>query len=266
MEKALGLKHGSSYYNQELFAKAAIYTIFQSSESFEQLFLTKNSLIKKNPHNIVLHNSIDFFLSGLTRHNLKKDALKNRQKTIKQLEFIKKQTAKIGSKKIKPGSTVFIHSLNTQLLDILSYSADYKDIKITCLKGTFSYLKNKYKQLKKKAKIIEYNHDFLEEAIKKANICLIGGEAITNNGNALAWSKSNLVCDNANSLNIPVYVCSHSWKLDHYNKTRQILSHNKLSNLFEIIPKNKITSYIIEHGIISPKKIINEIFFYNTFV
>ena len=51
-------------------------------------------------------------------------------------------------------------------------------------------------------------------ALKKADIMLIGADAITAEGKIINKIGSELISEAANKLNVPVYVCTHSWKFD----------------------------------------------------
>ena len=262
-------KEALKYFNQDVITKAGIQVLFNSSEDFKKLFLTKKNLLEQNPENIVLHNSINYFLSNLSKHNLKKEVTIKRDEVFKKIHTTEREVGKAGSKKIKPGSKVFVHSLNNQIIKILLNALRYKQFHINfVMHSPIYYGHSLFQKLRKHTKDLNIYPDIsIKEGVEASNLCLIGGDAITKNGDAIVKTGSNLISGVANENNIPVYVCAHSLKYDNNNQTDTLLEiKHKNHNVFEHLHKNKINSYIIEHGIFKPEHVVGEIRFFNKWV
>ncbi|MGB9732292.1 MAG: translation initiation factor eIF-2B [Candidatus Micrarchaeia archaeon] len=112
-------------------------------------------------------------------------------------------------------------------------------------------------------------------AIKDADLMLIGADLITHFGEVANKIGSGLFAMVANELNVPVYVASHSLKLDpnaRYGKISRIEirkskevwdKHPKnvkiVNPVFEFVKKSYITSIISEYGLVGPDFLVEKI-------
>jgi len=112
-------------------------------------------------------------------------------------------------------------------------------------------------------------------AMKKADVMLIGADAITSEGIVINKIGSELMADVANQYEIPIYVCTHSWKFDpdtvfgfeekiEKRAAKEIWSRHpkgvQISNyVFEKIDPNKITGIISELGVFKPEAFVEEV-------
>ncbi len=266
------------YYNQDLVAKSGIQLLFNLSHEegdvFQKLFLTKKSLLNQHNGNVVLENALDFFLADLTKQDLRKQVKQKKEKVIRTLKHIGKESARHGAKKIKAGSTVFVHSLTNQVFDTLIASARYKQFNVNVVDHTPHNLGFALsKKLKKsRVKVNLYPDLHLDQAVVNSDACFIGAHAITKN-EAVVKTGTNMAVGAALDHHIPVYVCGHTWKYDNKKKTHKLVHHkpSKRSKfdphtVYEHLPSNKITAYILEHGIYKPEHVVSEIKFFNRWV
>jgi len=112
-------------------------------------------------------------------------------------------------------------------------------------------------------------------ALKKADVMLIGADAITAEGIVINKMGSELMADVANNYQIPIYVCTHSWKFDpktvfgfeekiEKRASKEIWNRAprgvQVSNyVFEKIDPNKITGIVSELGVFKPDTFIEEV-------
>jgi len=263
------------YYNQDLIAKSGIKTLYDVSqdkdnkEIFKKLFESKKLLLNKHPDNIVLRNAINLFLHKLNTHKIKKEIQLRKDNLSKRLDNINKDVALLGSKKIKPGSSVFIHSINNQIMEIIKRASQYKKFSINLVEHSPLMFGKILKEKLKKLDIKVFFDLSIRDAVKSSDMCLIGAEAILKNKGCVAKTGSNLSVICANENNIPVYFCAHSLKYDHKHHMLNQLAHeiedsnHDVTRIYEYVSPDKITAYISEYGIFKPEYIINEFQLYN---
>jgi len=255
------------YYNQDIFAKTAVKTLFDVSQQpnvenkFAKMFQALDFLQNQQPHNIVVSNAAKHFLFGLSEHNIEEHSKEKYDLTLKLIKENNKNVALIGAKKIKAGSSVFISSFNNQLVSILIKAAKHKQFTVFAVKEHNNIYSNLLKKLKShKINIVEVDWHHINKTIEKADICLIGGEVITKKRGVFVKKGGHLVSETAQKNNVPVYVCLHSLKFDHKNTTTsKIIEQNNHDYLSE----NEVSSYICEQGIFKPKDMVQEAIFHN---
>ena len=257
------------YYNQDVFAKAAIsvlhYEALKSQNKFDKLFQTKKHLISKYDSNIVVKNAIDYYLYLLGQPN---HTPKEKHTTIlRKLNVANQELAKNGAKKIKPGSTVFVHSLTNQVFDILKYASKYKHFSVNILDHSPLYIS---RELKKHLdqKIYLFPDLALKQAIKSADLCLIGADVISKKG-VIAKLGSHLASVVASQYNVLFYVCAHTWMYDSKDEMTRLLTNEYTSAeqdykaTHEFFSYDLVNSIICESGILKPKHLSSEVKFYN---
>jgi len=233
---------------------------------FKKLFLTKTNLLNSNQINIVLHNSIDFYLMNLSNHNIKQETNKKKEEIFKKLKSMNLELAKNASKKIKNNDSIFVHSLNNQISSIIEYASRYKKFEINLVNHSplniGEKLKNKYSD---KIKINLYPDMALLEALHKSNICFIGAESFNNKG-AIVKSGSNIISNITKESRIPTYICAHSYKYDRKNISKRFMNHKDeetKSSLFEFLSNDNQNSFITDNGIFKSNHVVHETKYFN---
>jgi len=254
------------YYNQDIFANTAVKTLFDISQQdtenkFVKMFQALEILQKQQPDNIVLRNASKHFLFELSENKINEKAKERYNTTLKLLKESNKSVAQIGSKRIKAGSTVFISSFNNQLTSILTNAAKHKLFTVFTVKEESKVYNAFLKKLKSQnINLVEIDWHTLNKSLEKADICLIGGETLTNKKGVFVKKGGHTVAETAQKNNVPVYVCLHTLKYDHKNIVTNHLIEQK--NL-DYLPKNLVNSYVCEQGIFKPEHIIQESKFHN---
>ncbi|MEM3373775.1 MAG: hypothetical protein QXE31_01005 [Candidatus Woesearchaeota archaeon] len=248
------------YYNQDISAKSSaflLYSIIKNNPKnsvVQDLIITSNILKEKEPNNIVLKNTLDFFLTNLHPTDIEKIAKEKYEKILTHLEFSKNEITKNLHKKIKNNSTIFIHSINNLVYDsILSISKEKKlNINLLSSKPFGELAAEKFRS--QGIKVNLFNDLEIKEAIKNIDLSLFGSEGIIKN-KSLTKKGSEAIAHYINKNRIPLYVITHSLK--YTDKEHKIIN-------YEIIEPENITAYICEYGILKPEHLEKEIKFHNS--
>lgn len=264
-----------NYYNQDIIAKTGLSTLYMSllsgePQGFKTLFAIKKHLLKQHPNNIVLRNSINFFLFNLSGSKINEQAKEKHAQIIKKINLANKEISKIGAKKIRPNSTIFVHSINNHIFDILMHASKYKTFSLNLVEhNPFNFGGKLSKKIKGKIKARLFPDLALKDAVTSASTCFIGGEAILKNKGAIVKTGSTMAGEISKKYNIPVYVVAHTLKYDHDMTMLKQLGHehkhsdHSIRGVYEALGKDIIDAYISEYGIFKPEHIINEIRLFN---
>ncbi|MEM2131404.1 MAG: hypothetical protein QXM96_02805 [Candidatus Woesearchaeota archaeon] len=247
------------YYNQDLSAKSAIslfYSMIKNKpeqEVIKDLIITKEILLKKEPHNLVLKNSIDFFLTNLHPNNLMEISKNKKEKIFSYFEKSKQELINNLDKKLNSNSVIFVHSINNLIYESLKKITENKKLQINVLNCDFSDTFSKKMSSKANIKIFEPLE--IKKALKSVDFCLFGCEGIIKN-KAIAKKGSEILSEYIKKQNCPLYVLTHSLK---HTSDNIFLNEN---SGYEVIESEKITSFICEYGILKPEHIEQEINFH----
>lgn len=222
-------------------------------------------LLKARPTEPALRNAIKF---------------SEEYSTKKALDHFKKSREKIikyGIKKIKP--VVFTHCHSSVVIAILK-EAKKKGKKFEVINTETRPLYQGRKTAKELAKagikvttiIDSAVRDALTKGgeIKKANIVLLGADAILKNGDIINKMGSGAISEIAYYERVPVYICTNSWKLSFRNveiekrNLREVWKrapkHVKIKNpAFEVIDSKYVTGIISELGVLKPKEFVKKV-------
>jgi translation initiation factor 2B subunit (eIF-2B alpha/beta/delta family) len=257
-----------AFFNQEIYAKAAVltlYNIIQKTDErdvFEKVFSVKNHILEQNQNNVFVKNLLTYFLYNLPQKGIKVAAEARYKEIMRQLPHKSEQLSKLGSKKIKDKSRIFLHSVDNNTYSIIKEASKNRSFSVNLLEHAPHNLgKHTYEELKKKkidAKLFTDLEMF--EAIKESDICFLGAKSINQDKNAVVKTGSNLAAEISNKHNIPVYVCAPSFLYDNDKVTS-----NRLVGVEEL-KKENITAFITEYGIHSPAHLSEELRFHNSWL
>jgi ribose 1,5-bisphosphate isomerase len=184
----------------------------------------------------------------------------------------------IGSKKIKKGFVVFTHCHSSTVLDLLKFAHHKKinfEVHNTETRPLFQGRKTAAELCRSGIKVKHYIDSAARIALKKADICLFGADAITSEGNIINKIGTELFIEIADKYEIPVYMCADSWKFDPdtvFGKDTPIENRHtdevwpkapkglKIINpAFELIPPDMVSGIISELGIFHPDVFSEEV-------
>lgn len=186
--------------------------------------------------------------------------------------------AKYGSEKIKNGMVAYTHCHSSVVNDILVHAKKSGKKFQVHVTETRPFMQGRLtaKQLSAaKIPVTLFVDSAARLALKKADIMMIGADSILSNGIVVNKIGSELMVDTANSYQVPVFVCTHSWKYDpmtvfgfdeeiEKRAAKEIWSKPprgvKISNyVFEKIDPNKITAIVSELGVFAPQTFVEEV-------
>jgi ribose 1,5-bisphosphate isomerase len=186
--------------------------------------------------------------------------------------------AEFASKKIKNNSIIFTHCHSGTVIKALLKAKKERKRFVVHNTETRPHLQGRItaKELSKaKIPVVHFVDSAMRVAIKDADIVFLGADAVSSEGFVYNKIGSELVCEVAKDYDIPVYICSDSWKFDaqtifgfeeiiEQRHAKEVWlnppSRVKISNYaFEKIAPSLITGIITELGIIRPELLTEEV-------
>jgi ribose 1,5-bisphosphate isomerase len=223
-------------------------------------------------------NSVFREVKGGSLRELKEISISRVQKTLAFMEHSRKSIIDIGAKKIKSGMVVFTHCHSSTVTAILKEAKKQGkrfEVHNTETRPLLQGRKTAEELAAAGIKVRHYVDSAARLALKKADIMLIGADAITSEGRVINKIGSELFTEIAHKYDIPVYVCTNSWKFDPatvFGFSEEIEArigkevwknppkNVKIDNYaFEIIDPELITGVITELGIFEPRVLVEEI-------
>ena len=135
------------------------------------------------------------------------------------ISYIRESSKKIneyGAKKIMEKKVVFTHCHSSTVTSILKTA--HKKHKFTVhnteTRPFFQGRITATELSKAGIRVIHFVDSAARMAIKKADVMLIGCDVVLSDGYFINKIGSEMMAEIANSMGIPVYVCTHAWKFD----------------------------------------------------
>lgn len=209
-----------------------------------------SKLLNLRPTEPLLRNAINFARSNPNK--LVPAALRHFHSALNKISMI-------GSKVVKPNSVIYTHCHSSTVVAVIKKSKN--PIVYNTETRPFFQGRITAKQLSDYGiKVYHLVDSGAEVAVRKADIMLIGADAITVNG---VYNKigSSIFARLAYEYKVPVYVCSDSWKFSNkkYEKIEERDSQevwknppknvNILNPAFDVIDLKFITGIISEMGV-----------------
>lgn len=260
-------------------ALEALYDVVRKSRKDSKIHIlldlehAKTVLVQTRPTEPEMRNYIGYiirFTNNLSNKKIKNILLKKIISTLNEKKENKLKIIKHGESLIKNNSIIYTHCHSGTVTSIIKLANKKKKIEVHNTETRPLY------QGRITAKELSHSHIKLRhfvdsaviEAMKDANIVLIGADAITFNG---VYNKigSEMISFVADKLNKPLYICTSLWKFDKHlevieerncnevwpNHPNNIQIHNPA---FEKIPFSLIKGIICEEGILRPKKFLKK--------
>ena len=197
---------------------------------------------------------------------------------LKKLEADQQKIAEIGAEKIRSGMIVYTHCHSSTVNDILVRAKHEKKIFEVHATETRPFMQGRLTATQLAAAKIPVTF-FIDSAarlaLKKANVMMIGADAVTAEGCVINKIGSELMAEVANSYQVPIFVCTHSWKFDpltvfgfeeeiEQRATKEIWETpprgvNVSNYVFEKVDPNKIAAIISELGVFKPVVFVEEV-------
>lgn len=266
--------------------KALKYVLHKSNARTKENLISemesaREKLVSSRPTEPFLRNSLNSVFRNFESEDLRGTRelfFKNIQNLLKHIEFSRNEIIEIGSKKIKKGMVVFTHCHSSTVSSILIHAKKQGKrftVHNTETRPLFQGRKTAKELAKNNIKVFHYIDSAARLALKKADIMLIGADAITTEGRVINKIGSEMFAEIAHNYHIPVYVCTNSWKFDPktifgFEEEIEKRSPKEVwakppknvtidNHAFEIINPNLITGVITELGIYEPQILVQEI-------
>lgn len=195
-----------------------------------------------------------------------------------KLNMDKKKISEFGANKIKNNTAIFTHCHSSSVVSIFQKAKSQKKKFSVLNTETRPSLQGKItasELARLKIPVTIHIDSAARLALMESDIMIIGADAITSEGSVINKIGSGMFAEIADRHGIPLYVCSHSWKLD----PRTIKGYNepiekrnasevwknpprgvKISNtVFEEIDSKLIEGIISELGVLSPDAFVEEV-------
>ena len=238
-------------------------------------------LILTRPTEPAMRNSLNYIIKNINSKNFvntKKEAMENANFILKSFKKANNYLTDIGTKKIRNNSIVFTHCHSSTVLNILKRAHNTGkrfEVHNTETRPLFQGRKTSRELVKAGIKNTHYVDSAINFALKKVDLVLIGCDAILSTGRIINKIGTSTIIDLAVKHDIPVYVCTNSWKFDPQTilgyeepiekRSKQEVWPNspkgvKIENpSFEVVDPDKITGIISELGIYQPSVFVEEL-------
>ncbi len=261
------------------FADKAASTRALSGESYiSALEKSKKKLFEARTTEPGMRNYLNYFEYLLKKKGtvakMRKNAPAIARKVLSEWAASKRKVAKIGAKVIPKNAVVFTHCHSSSVTGILK-AAKRKRITVhnTETRPRFQGRLTAAELAKARIPVRMFVDSAARLALKEADIMLIGADSITS---TRVYNKigSELMAKVANRYNIPVYVCSTSWKFNPESITghmeeveqrspKEVWEHPpkgvSIENpAFEKVNPRLITAIISELGVLKHEAFIRE--------
>ncbi len=248
-------------------------------ELLEVLEDAKLKLLKTKITEPMMRNCLSCLFAHLDSAEDTIDEIHKRAKNIDDhLNISKNKISEIGSRKIINNGIVFTCGNSSTVLDILRKSKRSKKNFNVYNTETRPHFQGRIaaKEIARNGISVRHFTDSAARlALKKADMMLIGAEAVTAEGKVINNMGSELFSEIADKYDVPVYICTDSWKFD--PKTafgfEETIGTGNLKNVwmnppkgvmidrhsFEMIDPEMITGIISEFGVYRPEIFIEEV-------
>ena len=267
-------------------SKAFVFKISTSKSKNKQELMKEINVIRKKIFSTrttepFMRNMINYIVSSTSEMDFKYiiPALHvNLNKTLKWISKCERELVDIGAKRIKKGYIVYTHCHSSTVIRILKKSKDSGnkfEVHNTETRPLYQGRKTAKELIEYNIPVRHYVDSAARLALKKADIMIIGADAITSDAKVVNKIGSELIAEAAYRLDIPVYICTHSWKFDPKTifgfdeaiekRSEKEIWPAKPKNIiidnfsFEKIDPSLITGIISEMGVYKPQNFIEEI-------
>ena len=203
---------------------------------------------------------------------------KNISKAIAHFHEARDIIARYATRKIKDNMIIFTHCHSSTVMYVLAEAKRQGKKFIVRNTETRPLFQGRITS-KELAKLKIPNTHFVDSALrlalKKADLVLLGADAITAEGKVINKIGSELVCLVADRYDVPVYICADSWKFDpatlygtiepiEYRSAKEIWKNPPKETIvvnpaFEKIAPELITGIISELGILAPEVFVTQV-------
>jgi ribose 1,5-bisphosphate isomerase len=240
---------------------------------------TKKILFKTRPTEPAMRNAVNYVINNIEEADDVYEEIAKRVKEVNQhFEFIKTKIAQIAIKKIRNNMIIFTHCHSSTVIEVLRQAKRQGkkfDVHNTETRPKFQGRLTAQELARAGIPVTHYVDSAARLALKKADIMLLGADAVTAEGKVINKIGSELMAEVAEKWDVPLYICTDSWKFDPesvFGYEEEIEKRKpaeiwptapkgvKINNFaFEKINPDLITGVISELGIYKPSIFAEEV-------
>lgn len=277
----------SEIQNSDVFAKKVIFTfkhilnkskVSTTPQLLARLHQLKHTVVS-NTKDPITKNATHSILYELRQSNLEKtkNLLSKRiDFALNHLYHTPNKIAELGYKKIKKGMVIYVSDfspfINSLLLKAKAEGINFEVVTTEANPFCKGFLIAAY-LAKHNISVKFYSDLALRQAIKKADLVLLDADVLSKNGKIYSEIGSELIADLASKYDVPIYVCTDSWKLSdtlNYEEETRLRPEAEiwkkppkgvtvLNYGYEKINPHLISGIITEIGIYKPSTLVSEI-------
>lgn len=256
-------------------------SIFRDSDDLlNKLRRAKKSFFDTRPTEPCMRNSINYILDinySSDFASLKEQIISRTKEAEKHLIESENKIKKLVDRKIKHGHVIFTHCHSSSVVSSLIYAHKKgKNIEVnnTEARPNFQGRITASELAKEGIKVNHFIDSAARHAIKNADFVLVGCDAVLSTGEIVNKIGTQQMAEIANRYNVPVYVCTDSWKFDprtiegypeeiENRESKEVWPNHpkniKIVNpVFEYVDPSLITGIISEFGIYPPSAFTEE--------
>lgn len=268
--------------NLALASAKAIKQLLRERKSYKELLKAKKQLLATRPTEPCMQNTLKFIFNSSNNKNFKEIIDNNIDGAIKHFKDAREKIMEFGSQKISNNDVIFTHCHSSTVISILKKANQQgKKFKVLCTETRPLYQgRITAKELSKlRIPVTLFVDSAARFALKKADLMLIGADAVTSEGKVINKVGSELFAEIAFLLDKPVYIATDSWKFDPKSvygietKIEERIRKEvwprtpknvKITNIaFEKLHPRLITAIICELGVLMPSNFVEEVKLHN---
>ena len=247
----------------------------RKKDLYGEIIKAKNLLLKTRVTEPCMFNTLNYLLKDLKSYDCLKIKEVVSARANEAMVYFKEaniKIAKFGARKISKNIAIFTHCHSSTVINVLKEAKEQGkrfEVYNTETRPMMQGRKTALELSRMNIPVTHYVDAAARLALKEADLMLIGCDAITSEGKVVNKIGSEMFAEIAERLQIPVYVCSNSWKFD----ARSVFGYElpietrpkdevwknaprgvKIDNhAFEKIDSNLVTGIISELGVYSPR-------------
>jgi ribose 1,5-bisphosphate isomerase len=251
-----------------------------AKELMHELKEAEKRLISTRPTEPCMRNCLRFVLDakGADLPHLIRELNENIRAVNAHFGMVHEKIAQYGAAKIRPGMVVFTHChSSTVMAALLRAKEQGKNFEVhnTETRPLFQGRTTAKELAKAGIKVTHYVDSAARQALKKADLCFFGADAIQSDGFIINKIGTELFAEIARHYDCPTYFCTDSWKYDPksaYGIDETIEKRNKLevwpksppgvnvmNPAFERVHPSLATGIISELGVFRPSAFVEEV-------
>ena len=245
--------------NVAISAVACLKELADRKSSPKVLLGAAEQLAKTRPTEPCMQNALHYLVKETAEEDLWIEVSERAEQALRHFSDSKRRIAEETNRKIVNGMTIFTHCHSSTIIDCLLLAKKQGksfNVNVTETRPLFQGRITATELAKAGIPVMFYADAAARFALKKADMMLIGADAITADGKVINKIGSELHAIVAQKYDLPVYVCTDSWKFDPrsvFGYERELEMRNQ-KEIWDKPPKGvSVSNFVFER--IDPKLI-----------